>query len=119
MRYSDFQFIPLRDNKVKLLKEVKYKDITIPKSFRSDGASIPYIAKLFNIARYRMDYLPCAVIHDYLCDLEEYKKADEYFCECLKELRVDKFSRVLMVKAVKIYHKLRYYSLFSKNKNTK
>lgn len=79
LKYSDFQFIPLRDNKVKLLKEVKYKDITISKSFRSDGASIPYIAKLFNIARYRMDYLPCAIIHDYLCNLGEYKKQMSIF----------------------------------------
>ena len=75
IRYSDFVFHPLKDNRVQLVKEVKYKDITIPKGYKSDGASIPYIAKIFNIARFRMDYLPCAIIHDYLCDLEQYKKA--------------------------------------------
>jgi len=118
MRYSDFVLQPLKEHKFKTLKDIKYKDITIKAGFRTDGASVPRLLwGLF--PPNRTDYLPCAVIHDYLCDLEEYKKADEYFCECLKELRVDKFSRVLMVKAVKIYHKIRYYSLFSKNKNKK
>ena len=108
LKYSDFIFQPLKNNKLKLKKEVKYRDIVISENFRSDGASIPYIAKIFNITRYRMDYLPCAIIHDYLCDKGEYKKADKYFKECLEELKVDEFSRTIMYYAVRIYHKLRY-----------
>ena len=108
IKYSDFLFQPLKNNKIKVKKEIKYKDIIIPENFVSDGASIPYIAKLFNITRYRMDYLPCAIIHDYLCDKEEYKKADECFHNCLKELKVGKISRTLMYYAVRVYHKLKY-----------
>ena len=108
LKYSDFVIQPLKNNKIKLLKEVKYKDITIPKGFRSDGASIPYIAKVFNIVRFRMDYLPCAIIHDYLCDKEEYNKADKYFCECMKELQISKITRKIMYNSIRIYHKIRY-----------
>jgi hypothetical protein len=108
IRYSDFVFHPLKDNRVQLVKEVKYKDITIPKGYKSDGASIPYIAKIFNIARFRMDYLPCAIIHDYLCDLEQYKKADKYFCECLRKLKISKLTRKTMYYAVRMYHLVKY-----------
>ena len=114
LKYSDFLFQPLKNNKIKLKKEVKYKDITIPTNFTSDGATIPWIAKIFNITRYRMDYLPCAIIHDWLCDLEEYKKADEYFCECFKELYVNKRDAKIMYLAVRFWHKIRYNSVTEK-----
>jgi len=107
LKYSDFMLQPLKNHKFKLIKSVKYKDITIPKGFRTDGASVPRIFwSLF--PPNRTDYLPCAVIHDYLCDKGEYKKADKYFYECLKKLQVDKFSRDLMYYAVRIYHFLKY-----------
>jgi len=106
--YTDFIIQPLKNNKIKLLKEVKYKDITIPAGFESDGASIIWVAKLFNIARFRMDYLPCAIIHDYLCDKEEYKKADILFEEALIELEVGRMDIAILIGAVKLYHKLRY-----------
>jgi len=107
LRYSDFKLQPLRNHKFKLLEPVRYKDIEIPKNFRTDGASVPRIFwSIF--PPNRTDYLPCAVIHDYLCDKGEYKKADEYFRECLKEIRVSKVTRCLFYYAVRIYHKLKY-----------
>jgi len=118
IRYSDFVFHPLKDNRVQLVKEVKYKDITIPKGYKSDGASIPYIAKIFNIARFRMDYLPCAIIHDYLCDLEQYDKADKYLLQLGKELSIKKIKLYTVYFSVRLYHLVRY-KIFKKNKKIK
>ena len=107
LKYSDFKLQPLRNHKFKLLEKVKYKDLTIPKNFRTDGASVPRIFwSIF--PPNRTDYLPCAIIHDYLCDKGEYKKADKYFKECLKEISVSKFTRYVFYYAVRIYHKIKY-----------
>jgi len=97
LKYSDFWLQPLRNHKFKLIKDVKYKNLIIPKNFRTDGASVP---RLFwsIFPPNRTDYLPCAIIHDYLCDKEEYKKADKYFDECLKEIKIPKWQRIVMVK---------------------
>ena len=45
------------------------------------------------------------IVHDFLCDKEEYKKADEYFEECLEVLGIEKLDKYLLVKSVRIYHK--------------
>jgi len=108
LKYSKFIIQPLKDNKVKLKRSIRYKDIIIPKGFRSNGASIPFIAKLFGIDKFRMDYLPCVIIHDYLCSLQQYKKADEYFKKSMLELHIDKFSMWIMYYSVRIYHILKY-----------
>ena len=106
-KYSDVILQPLKSHKFKVVKSFKYKDINIPFGFRTDGASVPRIFwSLF--PPNRTDYLPCAIIHDYLCDKGEYRKADEYFKECLKELQVDKFSRTIMYLAVRLYHLIKY-----------
>jgi len=107
LKYSDVVLQPLREHKFKLIKDLKYKDVIIKKGFRTDGASVPRIF-WFLFPPNRTDYLPCAIIHDYLCDKEEYKKADKCFKQCLEELKVDKFSRTLMYWAVRIYHKIKY-----------
>lgn len=40
------------------------------------------------------EYLSAIVVHDYLCDLEEYKKADEYLKEMMSELNVAKWKSI-------------------------
>ena len=107
LKYSDIKLQPLKSHKFKVIEPFRYKNIEIKKGFRTDGASVP---RLFwsIFPPNRTDYLPCAIIHDYLCNKEEYKKADKYFKECLEELKVDKFSRTIMYYVVRIYHKLRY-----------
>ena len=107
MKYSDVNLQPLKSHKFKVIKPFSYYDVDIPKGFVSDGASVPRLFWVF-FPPNRTDYLPCAIIHDYLCDKEEYKKADKCFHKCLKELKVDKVSRTLMYYAVRIYHKIRY-----------
>jgi len=107
MKYSDVNLQPLKEHKFKVTEPFKFKEIEIPRGYRSDGASVPRVFWCL-FPPNRTDYLPCAIIHDYLCDKGEYKKADKYFKECLKELGVDKFSRALMYLAVRLYHKIKY-----------
>jgi len=107
LRYSDVILQPLKSHKFKVIKSFKFKDVEVPFGFKTDGASVPrFFWCLF--PPNRTDYLPCAIIHDYLCDKGEYKKADKCFKECLEELGVDKISGSLMYLAVRIYHKLKY-----------
>ena len=107
MTYRDVLLQPLKSHKFKVAKPFTFRDIRIPKGFVTDGASVPRIFwSIF--PPNRTDYLPCAIIHDYLCDLEVYKKADRCFLECLKHLRVSKFATYTMFIAVRLYHIIRY-----------
>ena len=107
MHYEDVQLQPLKSHKVKVLKSFAFNGVTVPSGFISDGASVPRIFwSIF--PPNRTDYLPCAILHDYLCDLEEYRVADEYFKDCLECLKVDRFSRAILYLSVRFYHKLRY-----------
>ena len=107
MRYSDVILQPLRDHRFKLVAPVRFRDVEVPKGYTTDGASVPRIF-WWLFPPNRTDYLPCAIVHDYLCDLGRYKEADEKFRECLKELGVGKFTRRVLYYAVRVYHKLRY-----------
>jgi len=114
MKYSDVKLVPLKSHKFKVIEDIEIKEcnVTIPKGFRSDGASVPRIFwSIF--PPNRTDYLPCAILHDYYCDLEEFKQADICFEKCLKELKVRKIDRILILTAVKLYHKIRYGVKFS------
>ena len=107
MQYSDVKLQPLRNYRFKVLEEITYKDVTVPAGYLTNGADVPRLF-WFIFPPNRTDYLPAVIFHDYLCDLEEYKKADEYFNEIMKELHINKFTRVTMVSSVKIYHLIRY-----------
>lgn len=107
VRYSDVSITPLKGDRYKLNKTLTYKDVTVPEGYRTNGADIPRIFwSIF--PPNKSDYLPAVIVHDYLCDLEEYQKADQYFEEILKELGIDFISVFLLVKAVTLYHKYRY-----------
>ena len=107
IKYSDFKLQPLRNHKFKLLNAVIYKDIKVPAGFHTDGATIPRIFWSIYPPN-RTDYLPCAIIHDYLCDLEQYDKADEYFKECLKDIHAGKITQFVFYWSVRIYHIVKY-----------
>jgi len=107
MRYSDILLQPLKSHKFKVAKPFTFRGIMIPKGFVTDGASVPRVFwSLF--PPNRTDYLPCAIVHDYLCDLREFRKADECFLECLKHLKVSKFTTYTMFIAVRLYHMIKY-----------
>jgi len=107
LKYSQFILQPMRDFKFKVLHPIPYRDIVIPVGFTSDGASVPRLFWVIYPPN-RTDYLPCAIIHDYLCDLKQYSLADDYFWTCMCDLHINNTSKYPIITAVKAYHTIRY-----------
>ena len=107
MRYSDVVISPLRGHKYKVLEPIRYKDVVVPVGYLTNGANVPRLFWSLYPPN-KSDLLPAVIIHDYLCDQEQYEKADQYFDEVLEILQVKKIDRFLLVWVVKIYHKIRY-----------
>lgn len=100
-------FYPTRDNRVVLAKPFRLsKEFVIPAGYRSNGANIPRLFWWF-IPPFEPKYLSAVIAHDWLCDKERYKEADEIFEELLLEIE-DSFKTRLMIRAVRLYHKIRY-----------
>ena len=98
---------PLASHKFKLLEDFTYRDVVVPKGYETNGADVPRL--LWSIfPPNRSDYLPAVILHDYLCDKAEYKRADDIFESCLLDLGVKPFDRKLLVGGVRLYHKLKY-----------
>lgn len=87
-----------------LVEEFRYKDIVVPKGFRTDGLTIKIRLLYMFIGKYDPRCIEAAVVHDYLCELEQYELADEVFEEMLPEI----WQKPYMVRAVKLYHKIKY-----------
>ena len=109
--YKTLSITPMVDDTIVLNKPFVYKDITVPEGFVSDGITMPKylrpLLSMFSVSRFKPSYLPAVVIHDYLCDLEMYEKADKYFEEILYSVEKTVVTKS-MVLAVKEYHKFRY-----------
>jgi len=100
-------FYPTRDNKVVLAKPYKISEsFVIPKGYKSNGANIPRLFWWF-IPPFKPKYLPAVIVHDWLCDKEQYRLADVWFEKLLLEIE-DSFKTRAMIRAVKLYHRLRY-----------
>lgn len=97
---------PTQDNKYVLLDDYKILDVTVPKFYKTNGADIPRILWVI-IPPFKPKYLPAVIAHDYLCDLEKYKKADDTFEKILFEIEKS-WKTKMMVWAVRAYHKLKY-----------
>lgn len=72
-----------------------------------DGASVPLLWTIL-IPRMKPKYLASTVIHDKLCNDENYKEADRIFKIMLEEQGVKKWRRFLMYAAVRLWHKYKY-----------
>ena len=112
LKYSDFHLQPIKSHHLIIKKRIKWicnnKLLVIPKEYITDGASVPqFLWSIF--PPNRTDYLPCAIIHDWLCDLRKFREADKCFNKCLEHFGVSKFTRFLLVKSVEIYHRIRYF----------
>jgi hypothetical protein len=105
--YSKVIVQPLKGDKYLLLEELHYKDVVVPKGYKTNGADIPRIFWSIYPPN-RSDFLPAVIIHDYLCDKGEYKKGDDYFESCLIELGVKEFDRTVLVRGVRLYHRVKY-----------
>lgn len=107
MKYSDIQIQPLANHKFKVLQDIIFEDIVVPKGYKTNGADIPRVFWSIYPPN-RADYLPAVILHDYLCDLEEYKKADDIFEKALRMLGVHKRTIWILVKAVRFWHRVKY-----------
>ena len=81
-----------------------YKDAIIDKGFLTDGISYKFRVFALFVNKYDPRYITAVVVHDYLCDKGEYKKADHYF----KELLPNDWRGRLMPKLTRIYLKGTY-----------
>lgn len=100
---------PTSDNKYIVQKNIYYKlneVVKVPKGYKTNGANIPRIFWWF-IPPFKPKYIPAVIFHDYLCDLEKYKLADDIFEDILSSIE-DSFRTKIMIKAVRLYHKLKY-----------
>jgi len=107
--YKEVAVRPMHKDRFKLLKEFKYKDVVVPEGYETNGADVPRIFWVF-FPPNRADYLPAVIVHDYLCDLQNYAMADKYFEELLEELEVRVSTRKIMSNSVRFYHCLKYKS---------
>lgn len=100
-------FYPTSDNKVVLAKPYRIDNkLVIPKGFVSDGATIPRVFWWF-VPPFKPQYLPAVIVHDFLCDKEQYKLADIWFEHLLIKIE-DSYKTRLMIRAVKLYHRFKY-----------
>lgn len=97
---------PTDDNRFVLADTYRVENVKVPRGYKTNGANIP---RLFwwLIPPFKPKYLPAIIIHDYLCDREKYPLADSLFEYALLQIE-DSFITRLMIKAVKIYHKIKY-----------
>lgn len=91
-----------------LINTFIFADVCVKRGFVSNGASVPRML-WWLLPPFHPDYIIACFTHDYLCDKEQYKKADRVFNLMLKlHPRSKKWRRVLMVNAVKLWHKIAY-----------
>ncbi len=97
---------PTKNDKFVLLEDYTFGGITIPKGYETNGADVPWLATLI-IPRFLPSNLPMVAMHDYLTEKHKYKLADNMFEGMF---RADKWTarRALAVKAVRLYHKIKY-----------
>ena len=105
--YDSVKVRPLRGDMYELLENIHYKDVIVPKGYITNGADIPRIFWSFWPPN-RSDYLPAVIVHDYMTDLDDYKKADLYFKEILELLEVGPFVVYPFYWFVRLFHKIKY-----------
>lgn len=97
---------PTQDNRYVLLDDYKILNVTVPKFYKTNGANIPRVF-WFIIPPFKPKYLPAVIVHDYLCDEEQYGRADEMFSKILHNIEKS-WKTKTMIWAVKAYHRIKY-----------
>jgi len=100
--YRDVVISPLPEHKYILNEEYRYRDVIVPIGFVTNGADIPRVFWSFYPPN-RSDYLPAVVVHDYLCNIGEYEKADRYFREILVALGISDVDVFVLWGGVRFY----------------
>ncbi|WP_169780208.1 DUF1353 domain-containing protein [Campylobacter curvus] len=98
---------PFSKDKFELVQEYQYKDIIVPIGFKTNGANVPRI--FWSIFPPNSpEYLSAILVHDYLCEQREFRKADETLREMMSELGCSKLKVWIFYTACRIYHKIKY-----------
>ena len=100
--YSSVVISPLPDHSYVLERAYRYRDVVVPRGFVTNGADIPRVFWSIYPPN-RSDYLPAVIVHDYLCSVGEYDKADRYFREILVALGVSSFDVFVLWGGVRFY----------------
>jgi len=101
--YSNVIVHPV-ENGWRTVRKIEYKDIIIMDGFYTNGANIPRLLWRL-IPPNDPSVFPAVVIHDYVCELEEYKKADDYMEEILIASNIAKWKRKTIITGVRFYTK--------------
>lgn len=98
---------PISGNRYRLLAPFRYKNVQVPAGFVTNGANIPRL--LWSIwPPNKSDFMKAVVIHDYLCDLEKYRLADDLFKEAIQENGASRFTAWAFYTSVDLYHRIKY-----------
>ena len=96
-----------KNNTFILSKAYNVKGITIPEGFESDGLTLKVRLLRLVVSKYSPKFMPFFFIHDYLCNKEKYKQADDTGEEVLFEIEKS-FKTKAMMFLIRKYHKIRY-----------
>lgn len=103
IEYEDVNVHPLPRG-WRVTQDIIYRDLLIPKGYFTNAANIPRI--LWRVVPPNDPMIfPGVVVHDFLCDSHQYKKADAYFEEILIDSKVPKWKRKSIIAGVKFYTK--------------
>ena len=98
---------PYDKDKFELVGEYRYKEIIVPTGYKTNGANLPRI--FWSIFPPNSpEYLSAALVHDFLCEQREFKKADEILREMMAGLGCSKFKIYAFYFSCRIYHKIKY-----------
>ena len=96
-----------RNNILTLDENYLVNGTLIPKGTVSDGLTLKARTLRVIVSRYSPKFMPFFFLHDYLCELELYERADEEGEEILFEIE-DSIRTRAMMSIIKLYHRLRY-----------
>lgn len=82
-------------------------NILIPAGYESDGLSLQFRIFRLVVSKYAPKFMPFFFIHDYLCDEEMYRLADNLGEEILFDIEKSWRTKI-MIFLVRKYHKIKY-----------
>lgn len=99
------EYRTVQDWKYKGYEGIYFK---ISKGFVTNGASIPR-ALWWVLSPFDPRYIEECTVHDYLCDLGQFGRADFWFNQLLKDNpQVNKWTRKMLMAGVKSWHRVAY-----------
>jgi len=90
-----------------LISDFEFKGVVVPKGEETNGGDIPKIFRGI-ILPFSPSLLMAYLLHDYLCRLEKYIKADRMFYKILSSLKTKRWKKRALYRAVKLYHFIKY-----------